>query len=55
MHMSGTPAINFTVPTRYVHTHTGIINRGDFDHALDLLMKALTSFDARTVAEIAKF
>jgi endoglucanase len=55
MHATGTPAINFTVPVRYVHTHTGILDRGDFDQALELLMKALASFDAETVAGIAKF
>jgi endoglucanase len=55
MHASGTPAINFTVPTRYVHSHTGIIDRADFDHALNLLMKVLVSLDAKTVAEISSF
>jgi putative aminopeptidase FrvX len=55
MHATGTPAINFTVPTRYVHSHTGIIDRADFDNALNLLMKVLASLDSKTVAEIASF
>jgi endoglucanase len=55
MHAGGTPAVNFTVPTRYVHSHTGIIDRADFDHALNLLMKVLASLDAQTVADISRF
>ncbi len=55
MHATGTPAINYTVPTRYVHSHTGIIDRADFDHALYLLMKVLASLDSKTVAEISGF
>jgi endoglucanase len=55
MHASGTPAINFTVPTRYVHSHTGIIDRADYDNALNLLMKVLVSLDTKTVADISSF
>jgi len=55
MHATGTPAINVTVPVRYVHTHTGILDLGDFNQALELLMRALESFDAKTVAGIARF
>ncbi len=51
----GRPAINFTVPTRYTHSHTGIIDRADFDHAVDLLVAVLTRLDARTVSEISRF
>jgi len=55
MYAGGTPAVNITVPTRYVHSHTGIIDRADFDQALNLLMKVLVSLDSKTVAEISSF
>ena len=54
-HSKGTPSINFTVPTRYPHAHTGIIDRADFDNAVNLLMEVIMKLDAKTVAEIASF
>ena len=30
---AGAPAINITVPTRYLHSHNGVISREDFDRA----------------------
>jgi endoglucanase len=44
-----------TVPTRYLHTHTGIIQRSDFDQAVELLIAVLTRLDAETVEEIGSF
>lgn len=55
MHATGTPAVNFTVPTRYLHAHTGIIDRADFDAAVELLVEVLLRLDAATVAEMASF
>ncbi|HEV2176980.1 MAG TPA: M42 family metallopeptidase [Terriglobia bacterium] len=52
---TGTPVINFVVPTRYTHTATGVIDRRDFDQAVDLLVEVLKRLDAKTVAEIAHF
>ena len=52
---SGTPVINFVVPTRYTHTSTGVIDRRDFDQAVDLLVEVLKRLDAKTVAQIAHF
>ena len=52
---SGTPAINFVVPTRYTHTHTGVIDRADFDEAVKLLVAVLGRLDAGTVRGIASF
>ncbi len=54
-HSTGTPAVNFTVPSRYLHSHTGIIDRGDFDYAVDLLMEVILNLDAETVADISSF
>ncbi len=52
---TGRPAVNMTVPTRYLHGHTGIVQRSDFDQAVDLLIAVLRRLDAETVAEIGSF
>ena len=52
---TGRPSVNMTVPTRYLHTHTGIIQRSDFDQAVALLIAVLRRLDQPTVAEIASF
>jgi len=52
---AGRPAINFAVATRYLHSHNSMIERGDLDRAVDLLVKILPRLDARTVAEISRF
>lgn len=52
---SGRPSVNITVPTRYLHSHTGIIQRSDFDQAVELLIQVLRRLDPNTVKEIASF
>ena len=52
---SGRPSVNMTVPTRYLHGHTGIIQRSDFDQAVELLIQVLKRLDARTVERVASF
>ena len=52
---SGRPSVNITVPTRYLHSHTGIIQRSDFDQAARLLIEALRRLDRETVRELGTF
>ncbi|MBK9168240.1 MAG: M42 family metallopeptidase [Bryobacterales bacterium] len=52
---AGIPAINFTVPTRYLHNHNGIIQRDDFDRAVELLVEVLKRLDAAAVARLKQF
>jgi endoglucanase len=52
---TGRPSVNITVPTRYLHSHTGIIERGDFDGAVQLLIAVLKRLDAETVQELSSF
>jgi len=52
---SGTPAVNFTVPVRYLHSFNGVIRREDFDKAVDLLVEVLLRLDAKAVAELKRF
>jgi putative aminopeptidase FrvX len=51
----GAPTVNLVVPVRYTHAHNGIMNRGDFDKMVELLVAVLQKLDARTVAELRDF
>jgi putative aminopeptidase FrvX len=51
----GVPTVNMVVPVRYTHSHNGIMNRGDFDHMVDLLVAILQGLDAKAVANLRDF
>lgn len=51
----GAPSINIAVPTRYLHSHNGIINRRDFDYAVDLVSSVIFKLDAKTVDYLKAF
>ena len=51
----GAPTLNFVVPVRYTHAHNGIVNRGDFDKMVKLMVAVLGQLDAKTVAELRDF
>ncbi|MGI8770584.1 MAG: M42 family metallopeptidase [Acidobacteriaceae bacterium] len=51
----GTPTVNLVVPVRYTHAHNGIVNRGDFDQMVDLLVALLNQLDASTVRQLRDF
>ena len=46
----GTPTINIAVPTRYLHSHNGVISRSDFNDTVKLISnyrgKIQTQMDA---------
>ena len=52
---TGVPVTTLLVPARSTHTHNSIIDRGDFDQAVDLLVTMLKKLDAPTVAKIKSF
>jgi endoglucanase len=52
---SGTPTINIAVPTRYLHSHHGVISRDDFDAAVRLVAALVRRLDAPTVARLRRF
>jgi endoglucanase len=52
---SGVPVTTLLVPTRSTHTHNGIIDRGDFDRTVDLLVALLQRLDGATVERIKSF
>ncbi len=51
----GVPTVNMVVPVRYTHSHNGIMNRGDFDHMVNLLVAILQGLDAKAVANVRDF
>ena len=51
----GAPTINLVVPVRYTHAHNGIVNRGDFDQMVELVVAMLIKMDAATVAALRDF
>ncbi len=52
---SGAPAINIAVPTRYLHSHNGVISRRDFDHAVQLVTAIVRRLDAETAERLRTF
>ena len=52
---TGAPTLNFVVPVRYTHAHNGIVNRGDFDKTVDLIVDLLQKLDQTTVDRIRDF
>jgi len=51
----GVPIVNVVVPTRYTHSHNGIINRADLDRTVDLLVAVLAKLDSKTVLRLRDF
>lgn len=51
----GAPTLNVVVPVRYTHAHNGIVNRGDFDKTVDLMVDLLQKLDTSTVEHIRDF
>ena len=51
----GVPTVNLVVPVRYTHAHNGIMNRGDFDRMVDLVVAMIQKLDAPTVAKMRDF
>ncbi|MBI2171930.1 MAG: M42 family metallopeptidase [Chloroflexi bacterium] len=51
----GVPVINLTVPTRYLHSHNGLMHRDDFDRAVALATEVVRRLDGPTVEGIRSF
>ena len=52
---TGAPTLNVVVPVRYTHAHNGIVNRGDFDKTVNLMVDLLQKLDGPTVERIRDF
>ena len=51
----GAPSINIAVPTRYLHSHNGVIHRDDFAAAVRLVGEVALRLTPETVARLADF
>jgi putative aminopeptidase FrvX len=52
---TGAPTVNIVTPVRYTHAHNGVVNRGDFDKTVDLLVDLLQKLDGPAVERIRDF
>jgi len=50
----GVPCIYLGVPTRYIHCHSGIIHKADYDNTVRLITEVVLKLDAKTVAGFTK-
>ncbi|MBS3872890.1 MAG: M42 family metallopeptidase [Firmicutes bacterium] len=48
----GVPSLVIAVPTRYIHSHYGIIHRDDYEHAVKLVVELVKRLDNDKVAEL---
>jgi putative aminopeptidase FrvX len=51
----GVPTVNLVVPVRYTHAHNGIMNRGDFDRMVELVVAVLQRLEGKMVANLRDF
>jgi len=51
----GTPTINIAVPTRYLHSHNGVISRLDFDNTVKLVTDLIKHLDMKTINSLKSF
>lgn len=54
LHGTGVPTIVISVPARHIHSHSSIIHRQDFDHAVKLLLALVSRLDAKTVDSLTE-
>lgn len=52
LHARGVPSLVISVPTRYIHSHVGIIDIDDYHNAVKLIVAAITKLDRATVSSI---
>lgn len=52
---TGTPSVNLTVPTRYLHTHYSVMHRSDFDRLVDLLTALIHELTPERISAVQRF
>jgi putative aminopeptidase FrvX len=52
LYRTGVPTIVLGVPTRHIHSHSGIMHRDDYDRLLELLKALIERLDAATVESL---
>lgn len=51
---TGVPTVVISVPTRYIHSHSTLLHREDFDRAVALVTAVVKRLDAQTVAGLTQ-
>ena len=54
LHSVGVPSVVLSIPTRYIHSHNGIIHLDDYNAGVSLLSKLIEDFNADTYKELLK-
>lgn len=54
VHNIGVPSVCLAVPARYIHTHTSIIHRDDYDALVQLVTEIVKRLDQATIEEIKR-
>jgi endoglucanase len=52
MNRIGVPSLFVGVPTRYIHSHIGVIHRSDYDNCVRLITEVVRVLDAKKVASL---
>lgn len=52
LHGIGVPSLVIGVPTRYIHSHVGVINHDDFENAVKLLVEVIKKIDAEKAGSL---
>jgi endoglucanase len=52
LHKIGVPSVVMGVPVRHIHSHSGILHRDDYDHALELLIHLVKRLDSKQVKNL---
>lgn len=52
--MKGVPSIVIGVPCRYIHSHSGIIHRDDYDNTVKLLTAVVKKMDAKAIEALTQ-
>jgi len=52
LHSTGVPTVVIGVAARHIHSHSSIIHREDYDHAVKLLVALIKRLDAQTVVSL---
>lgn len=54
LHGVGVPTVVLGVPARHIHSHSGLINRDDYDRTLQLVIALVEKLDENTAAEFTQ-
>lgn len=54
LHGKGVPSLVIGIPTRYIHSHAGILNTDDFENAVELLVKVIKKLDDNAFKALVK-